>query len=207
MTSRCSRCGTCCAKGGPALHIGDAGLLEHIPMTDIVCLRAGEPAYDPRTDSLQPLASELLKIRGKGRDWECVYYLAQDKSCAIYAHRPLECRTLYCGDNAGILRAMDEPALTRGDVVPGDSALRACMVDHDRTFPVGEALRLAGEDGGAARGIRPELDDLIRRELLYRRVLGERAGAEDRDLWAYLGRPLWLVLVPLNPAFSRYERD
>jgi len=29
--------------------------------------------------------------------------------------------------------------------------------------------------------------------------------ARDRDLWAYLGRPLWLVLLPLFPLLSRYE--
>lgn len=206
MTSKCTRCGTCCEKGGPALHGEDADLLEHIPMTDILCLRRGEPAYDPRTDSLQPLPSELMKLRGKGRDWECVYFLPHDKSCSIYAYRPLECRSLYCGDSAGILRAMDEPVLTRGDIVPNDSGLWACIDDHERNFPVDEALRLAREDVASAQSIRPELDDLICRELQYRRVLGERVGVEDRDLWAYLGRPLWLVLLPLNPMFSRYEQ-
>lgn len=205
MTSKCERCGTCCEKGGPALHVEDADLLKHIPMTDVVCLRLGEPAYDPRTDSLLPLPSELMKIRGKGRGWECAYFVPADKSCSIYAYRPLECRELFCGDNLAILRAMDEPALTRGDVVPRDSILWACIDDHERTFPVEEALRLARESGASAQVFRPEFDDLIRRELHYRQVLGERVNVEDRDLWAYLGRPLWLVLLPLNPFFSRYE--
>lgn len=206
MTETCKRCGTCCEKGGPALHVEDAKLLAHIPMTDVLCLRSGEPAYDPRSDSLQPLPSELMKIRGKGRGWECTYFMPQDNSCSIYAFRPLECRSLYCGDSTEILRAMDEPVLTRADIVPRDSGLWACIEDHERSFPVGDALRLAREDAASAQPIRPELDDLIRRELHYRRVLGERVGLEDRDLWAYLGRPLWLVFVPMNPIFSCYDQ-
>ncbi len=206
MTDTCKRCGTCCEKGGPALHAEDAKLLAHIPMTDVLCLRRGEPAFDPRTDSLQPLPSELMKIRGKGRSWECTYFMPQDNSCSIYAFRPLECRSLYCGDSSEILRAMDQPVLTRADIVPNDSGLWACIEDHERSFPVGDALRLTGEDAASAEAIRPELDDLIRRELHYRRVLGERVGLEDRDLWAYLGRPLWLVFVPMNPIFSRYDQ-
>lgn len=206
MTDTCKRCGTCCEKGGPALHAEDAKLLAHIPMTDVLCLRRGEPAYDPRTDSLQPLPSELMKIRGKGRGWECTYFMPQGNSCSIYAFRPLECRSLYCGDSSQILRAMDEPVLTRADIVPRDSGLWACIEDHERSFPVGDALRLAREDAASPQTIRPELDDLIRLELHYRRVLGERAGLEDRDLWAYLGRPLWLVFVPMNPIFFRYDQ-
>ena len=187
------------------MHTEDVELLGHISMHDIVCLRRGESAFDPRADCLQPLPSELLKIRGKGRGWECVYFSPRDKSCSIYAHRPLECRALYCGDTESILRAMDEPALTRGDFVPRDSGLWACIEDHERNFPVDEALRLAGSGGLITDTIHPELDDLIRREMHFRRVLGERLQVEDVDLWAYLGRPLWLALLPLNPAFSRYD--
>lgn len=205
MTSNCKRCGTCCQKGGPALHKEDADLLAHIPMTDVVCLRRGEPAHDPRTDSLQPLPSELMKIKGKGRGWECVYFLAQDNACSIYGHRPLECRELFCGDNVAILRAMEAPTLSREDVVSVDSNLWACIEDHERTFQVSDALRLAREDVAAGRGIGATLDDLIRRECHYRRVLAERVKVEDRELWAYLGRPLWLVFLPLSPMFSRYD--
>lgn len=187
------------------MHSEDLDLFEHISLNDIVCLRSKESAFDPRAECVRPLPSELLKIRGKGRGWECVYFMPHDKSCSIYAHRPLECRALYCGDTDSILRAMDEPLLTRGDIVPGDSALWACIEDHERNFPVDEALRLAEKGGAITDVIHPDLDNLIRLELHYRRVLGERLQVQDGDLWAYLGRPLWLVLLPLNPIFSRYE--
>ena len=46
----CRRCGTCCEKGGPGLHVADMGLLEHIPMKDVVCLRRGELEQIPLAD-------------------------------------------------------------------------------------------------------------------------------------------------------------
>ncbi|ACU88411.1 conserved hypothetical protein [Desulfomicrobium baculatum DSM 4028] len=206
MTFReCQRCGTCCEKGGPALHEADLGLLEHIPMSDVVCLRRGEMAFDPRTQSLQPLSAELMKIRGKDRGWECIYFLSQAKTCSIYSHRPLECRSLFCADTAAVLEAMAVPTLSRQDMVPQESALWDCITDHENNFPVGQALRLAKAETDFAGSICSELDDLIRREIHFRQVLADRVQAADRDLWAYLGRPLWLVLLPLNPIFSRYE--
>ena len=68
----CSRCGICCRKGGPALHHSEMELLEILPLKDLVCLRPGEPAFDPRFGMVHPLTAELIKIRGKGDSWECL---------------------------------------------------------------------------------------------------------------------------------------
>lgn len=183
----------------------DISLLEQIPMKDIVCLRRGELAFDPRTQALEPLADEMLKIQGKGRGWECVYFLPQDKSCSIYEHRPLECRALFCGDTTHVIEAMDEPALSREHIVARDSGLWNLICDHERNFPVAEAMSLARMEAGCEAAIHPDLDALLRRELHFRHALAARVQGRDRDLWAYLGRPLWLVLLPLNPLLSRYE--
>jgi hypothetical protein len=182
----------------------DISLLEYIPMSDIVCLRRGELAFDPRTQSLEPLAVEMLKIQGKDRGWECVYFLPKAKSCSIYDHRPLECRSLFCGDTTQVLQAMDEPALAREHVVAKDSGLWSLICDHEGNFPVAEAMSLARTDAGG-NAILPDLDELLRREIHFRSALAARVQARDRDLWVYLGRPLWLVLLPLNPLLSRYE--
>jgi hypothetical protein len=188
------------------LHEADKGLLEHIPMKDVVCLRRGELAFDPRTQSLQPLPLELMKIRGKGAGWECVYFLPREKSCSLYDHRPLECRSLFCADTDAIHRAMAEPTLSREDIVEKGSGLWACIEDHESGFSMEKALRLAKDEQDLAGAISIELDDLIRREIHFRRVLADRVGAVDEDLWAYFGRPLWRALLPLNPEFSRYDQ-
>ena len=202
----CQRCGTCCRKGGPALHADDLDLLTHIPMSDLVCLRKGEPVFDPRADSLLPLQGEVLKIRGKGSGWECVYFESGDKSCSVYAHRPLECRSLSCSDTCEIFEVMGRPPLTREDVIPTESALWACIVEHEQDFPVDRAFQLAGQHA-TAHSIPEELDNMIRRELAFRQVLAERVQASDVALWAYFGRPLWLVLLPLSQTFGRYEHS
>lgn len=183
----------------------DTSLLDQIPMSDIVCLRRGELAFDPRTGTLEPLSAEMLKIQGKDRGWECVYFLPKAKSCSIYEYRPLECRSLFCGDTTQVLKAMAEPALSRGHVVSRNSGLWACICEHEQNFPVAEAMTLARMDSGGEGAIHPALNDLLRRELHFRRALADRVQARDRDLWAYLGRPLWLVLLPLHPLLSRYE--
>jgi len=187
------------------LHLEDRGLLNLIPMSDLVCLRCGEMAFDPRADSLQPLRHELLKVRGKGAGWECVYFLGQTKTCSIYGHRPAECRSLSCAETSGILQVMSTPTLSRADVVMHGSGLWDCIEEHESRFPVGRAMSLASAKEGGKFLISQELDRLIRLEMSFRQSLGEKVQARDQDLWAYLGRPLWLVLAPLSPAFASYE--
>lgn len=200
----CRRCGTCCRKGGPALHLSDAELLEHFPMSSLVCLRRGEPAFDPRNNGLGPLENELLKIRGRDGGWACMFYEEESAACGVYMNRPLECRSLSCADTEDIFSAMDTPTLTRKHVVPAGSALWACIEEHERLFPAGEAVRLATARR-AGEGIPQELGSFIRREKHFRQSFAEKVGATDEDLWAYFGRPLWLVLAPLNRDYMQYE--
>ncbi len=200
----CRRCGTCCRKGGPTLHMSDAALLEHIPVSSLVCLRRGEPAFDPRTGGNQPLRQELLKIRGKHGNWECMYFRSSDSACLAYEHRPVECRALSCEDPSEVLAVMDMPPLSRGDIVPAGTALRDLIEEHERLFPVAEALDRA-RDRRVGADMPDELDSLIRREIHFRDIFAEKVGVADEELWPYLGRPLWMVLLPLHGDFRRYD--
>lgn len=200
----CRRCGTCCRQGGPALHLSDVAVLEHIPVSSLVCLRRGEPAFDPRTGGNQPLRQELLKIRGKDGGWECMYFRPPDCACLAYEHRPLECRALSCEDTSEVLGVMGMPTLSRQDIVPAGTALREIIEEHERLFPVAEALHLARERRVGA-GIPDALDSLIRREIHFRESFARKVGVADEELWPYFGRPLWMVLTPLHGDFRRYE--
>lgn len=201
----CDRCGICCRKGGPALHEEDLGLLDTLGLTSLVCLRKGEPAYDPRVDAVRPLPQEVIKIRGKGNGWECLYYDAAGSGCTIYAHRPLECRALSCKETAMLFAAMETLYLHRGHFVRPDSALWACIKEHEQQFSLSQVIPWA-ECSSKKVQIPGELDHIFRAERAYRLTLADHIQGQDEDLWPYLGRPLWLVLAPYDSRFLEYGK-
>src|SRR4030042_7016650 len=72
----CIRCGTCCMKGGPALHQEDKNILlaGHVGHQHLVTIRKGELAFNPVSDKLEPVPRELIKVQGKGKGWTCCFY-------------------------------------------------------------------------------------------------------------------------------------
>ncbi len=63
----CHRCGTCCEKGGPALHHGDKALVEEgrIPAKYLFTIRKGEPAHDNVKGNTLFAQTDLIKIKSK----------------------------------------------------------------------------------------------------------------------------------------------
>ena len=115
----CLRCGTCCTKGGPALHKEDKDILldGHIGRERLVTIRKGELAFSPLSGKLEPLQKELVKIAGKGNGWSCCFYDTEKASCSIYSHRPLECRILKCWDTEQLLSVVGKDTLARADIL------------------------------------------------------------------------------------------
>jgi Fe-S-cluster containining protein len=90
----CRRCGACCIKGGPALHRKDRPLVTQgvIGLRFLYTLREGELAMDNVAGGLCPVSDDIIKIKGQGHGWTCVFFDAAVKGCQIYASRPAECR-------------------------------------------------------------------------------------------------------------------
>lgn len=202
----CHQCGTCCRKGGPALHEEDLGFVEAYGLNALVCLRKGEPAHDPQADAVQPLLQEVVKILGKDQGWECIFYDPAQSGCTIYNDRPLECRVLSCKNSHPLFEAMKRPYLQRKDFIQQGSALWACIQSHEQEFPVNNVLPLATRSRQEKQNIPKELDQIFRAEIAYRLALGDYVQAKDEDLWPYLGRPLWLVLAPYDSRFLEYGK-
>ncbi|PLX50720.1 MAG: YkgJ family cysteine cluster protein [Desulfobulbaceae bacterium] len=118
----CKRCGTCCVKGGPVLHVDDLPLLDKkiIQARQLVVIRQGEPAYQPASDSVEPAACEMLKVQGVAGSWQCLFFEAATKSCTIHVNRPLECRLLQCQDPAPLLAVSGRDCLNRRDIMAQD---------------------------------------------------------------------------------------
>ena len=72
----CIRCGTCCKKGGPALHLEDKEILlaGHIKRESLITIRKGELALSPLSGRPGPVEKELVKIAGKGKGWVCCFF-------------------------------------------------------------------------------------------------------------------------------------
>ncbi len=119
IRTECIRCGTCCEKGGPALHTEDKALIMagHIHTRHLYTIRTGERVHDNVSDCLIPATSDIIKIKGKSQSWECVFFQTADKTCDIYEQRPQECRILKCWDTRAIESYYQNTRLTRQDLL------------------------------------------------------------------------------------------
>ncbi len=182
----CKRCGTCCRKGGPALHKQDLAILQQgaILPHQLVTFRKGEPAFDPGRSELISLPSDLIKIRGAGGIGCCIFFLPQENACSIYQDRPLECRMLKCWDTADIEALFLKDLLSRKDLFGGSDTIMELIAAHESAFPVDALLGLEKE----------ALETAVREELRFRQKVMEGYGIQAETLDLILGRSIKSIL-------------
>ena len=188
----CRRCGTCCKKGGPALHTDDLDLLAagRLARNHLVTLRRGETVRENVAGGLAALEREMVKLGNCGPDWVCRLYQPDIQACLLHPHRPAECRALFCDAPEGLQALYARYRLTRADIVGMDGALGELIVFHDQAFPAGEACALAR---AAATGDQEALalfTDMAEREQAFRAAFLERTRADRAELDFYFGRSL-----------------
>jgi hypothetical protein len=193
----CRRCGTCCAKGGPALHGADAALILDgaVGLDRLVTLRAGEPVLDQLQNQILPLAAEIIKVRGPHGLTGCVFHLGANAGCSIYQSRPLECRLLDCEDPAPLAEAYAIDRLTRTDLLGPGHPLLELLRHHDKLCPAAEAFRLARDP---ALSTRRALAELLSADRALRSAFLDKTGASPQLADFLFGRPLPEVLAPLG---------
>lgn len=148
----CRRCGTCCRKGGPALHRADRHLVEsgRISPTTLYAIRAGEPARDNVADRIVVLDADIVKIRGTGESPVCVCY-DPARGCTVYADRPLECRVLDCRDTDAVARLYARDRLTRRDLFGSVPGLWDLIAEHQTRCGYDRVRRAIAELEGPDR--------------------------------------------------------
>lgn len=212
----CRRCGTCCRKGGPALHRQDRPLVVegHLPAARLYTIRRGETVRDDVAGgALTAADGDIIKVRDRAGGGGCVFYDETAAACTIYPHRPLECRVMRCWDTGGIEAVYDRDRLGRGDLLAEMGEIRALVADHERRCAAGQAVALA-DRRRALLGPAPRLDrellEMVRYDAALRRLMVEQAGLDAGLLDFLLGRPLTVVLRPLgiavDPVRGRVER-
>lgn len=181
----CRRCGVCCAKGGPALHLEDLPLLREgrIGLECLITLRRGELAWDQPAQELRPLDEELVKLRGvSANDWRCVFH--EQRGCGIYESRPAECRALACWDTSALEAMYARDRARRIDILTARSGLWPLIEEHERRCSLPElgelaALVLEDEEGSSAE---KELLELVAYDAALREAFSARALAADSGL-------------------------
>ncbi len=189
----CRRCGTCCKKGGPALHREDRTLVAQglIPARDLFTIRQGEQVRDNIKGTVAPLAQEIVKIKGVNGRWTCTFFEEASKGCRIYDARPLECRVLNCRDTRRIEVLYERTRLTRGDLLADVGGLWELIVDHERRCSYAQIARLLGD--GFENGFPVHEDavqEMIRFDYHVRQLTVAKAGMDEQMLDFFFGRPL-----------------
>ncbi len=130
--SDCTRCGTCCKKGGPCFHIEDKLLIEKgvILSKFLYTIRKGEKVYDNVRENIQTADSDIIKIKSRKGDLACVFFDENENRCEIYENRPAECKALKCWDTLEIEHIYSENRLERKNIIGNIEGLWELVEDH-----------------------------------------------------------------------------
>lgn len=162
-------------------------------------------AYNPATDTSEPLAQEMIKVTGEKGGWSCLYYFNPDNSCAIYEHRPLECRLLKCWDTSSVTQVIGKDTVSRQDLLKDEDQLRAFAKLHEQRCPwnkVWDLLAKAQQVDTSKQSLQ-ELTDLAREDLDLRSRATILFGLSlELELFLF-GRPLFRLLSPFG--ITAYE--
>ncbi|WP_320170847.1 YkgJ family cysteine cluster protein [Maridesulfovibrio sp.] len=198
--NECKQCGTCCRKGGPALHKQDLPLLEEaggIDITDIVTIRKGELAYNQPEGEVGPLQEEILKIKGAGGTWSCKFLSPSTQVCRIYKNRPLECRKLFCGDTEPLLEIYNKDRISRRDLLPEGHPVLELIAEHDSKCSPERMAELAAEaieHWNKAENLKADLREILIYDKSIRDLVVEKTGLPAEAMDFFFGRSASIVL-------------
>lgn len=226
--ANCTRCGQCCRLGGAVLHLEDLGLLvlhdsdgeKKASLADLVTLRKGELARDDVLGTLLPLDEECVKIApsAESPDWTCRFLVEADKAeCALYRHRPAQCRALDCSDTGAIATLYASNRATRMAIlnaVGAPETWRELIPAHEETCAFSRVAPLARlvlppiNPGSPAELEATEaLLETIRYDISFRSLCVERGNIPIEILPFLLGRPLADTLGMFGLALNRTASD
>lgn len=136
---------------------------------------------------------ELLKIRGQGSGWTCLFFAKEGNACAIYAHRPATCRILECWQPEALLATIYQSTLRRADLINPNDPILAEIERHEEACPgelFTELLTETGKTDALAR-----LSELVRADLAIRAEVANKTRLSLEMEFFLFGRPLFKQLA------------
>jgi Fe-S-cluster containining protein len=191
--SECTRCGTCCKKGGPSFHHADKTLIEEgiIHSKYLYTIRKGELAYDNVKQCLEPVSSDVIKIKGKNNSRTCIFFNEAQSACSIYENRPIECRAQRCWDTQELEDLYAKKRLTRKDLLSEIEGLWGLIRDHQERCNYQTIRKLVNTiNSKKGDGVREKLTEIIQYDTEIRKLVVSIAGLSAEMLDFLLGRPL-----------------
>lgn len=201
----CSRCCTCCAKGGPALHQADKALIENGKLHGrfLFTIRQGEPAEDNIKGGLIWADTDIIKLKSKDNADACIYADFNHKRCSIYADRPLECKVLKCWDTKEIESLYQKERLTRQDVIGKIAGLWDLVAEHQEKCSYTHVRQILEEHPKILEGAALQhLLELVQYDISLRTLVVEKTNTEPNLLLFLFGSPLQTVLRKLGIEFK-----
>ena len=207
--THCIQCGTCCRKGGPALHKQDAHLIKSgkILCKSLVTIREGEPAYDNVRNRMISAVSDIIRIRSKNNSRACIFLDEKNEVCIIYAIRPVECKTLQCWDTTAIEEIYDRDRLTRKDLLFETKDIWGLIIDHQERCRHGLILQLLDNGNDSAKSEIEEVRFLVRYDAHLRSLLSEKGGMDPGMMDFLLGQPLAMTVRKLGIVLDNIEHS
>lgn len=210
-SGQCQRCGTCCRKGGPALHLEDQDLVDSgkIPLKHLLTIRQGEPAYDNVSGSIAPAVTDIIKIKSRQKnDSACIFYEYADKRCRIHQFHPAECAALRCWDTREIENLYNCRRLTRRHLLSKVEGLWELVAHHQEHCDYEYIAELAAKvrQNPPSAAAEKELLEMLRFDRHLREVTLERAGLESGILEFLFGRLLARTIDMFGLKLKRSER-
>jgi Fe-S-cluster containining protein len=198
LHKKCRRCGTCCLKGGPALHPEDLSLLQDcfLRKEDLITIRKGEPLLSLSGKNVHPSPAEILKIKGSGVEWTCNFFDRLNASCRIYDRRPLECSLLQCWDTAELEKVAGKNLLNRFDLIASHDPVMPFIEAQEEQCPLSMLEELL--ETATQKQVQPEtmtqLTNLVNIDLSIRSQAHEQFRFSLELELFYFGRPLFVIL-------------
>lgn len=179
-------------KGGPTLHKDDTILFTTgvLDKTHVYALRKGEVVRNI-DDTLMVLDREMIKIKGCGEAWSCMFFDDDDKACRIYEDRPVECRALQCWAPQGLIEVMARPCLQRKDLINPDDGILKIIEAHEQRCAyetLDSAVKRLQELGSEKAA--QEILDVLKYDHYLRPFLSEKINLDPNAMDFFLGRPL-----------------
>ncbi len=201
--TECKRCGTCCKKGGPALHTADLALItsELLLPEHLITIRKGELAHYPVSGKLSAFKEELLKISGSQGTWRCRFFDVKEKVCTIYDHRPLACRVLKCWDTREIMALAGKDLLSRQDVAKQGSPLAEAVQTHEKLYPCPDLEVFAGKLPRPNGKIVKKVEAMVNGDLDFRKEVVQTCNLSLAQEMFFFGRPLFQLFEAVGYLF------